>query len=67
MAADGFESVARPLRVLPPVRPRRRDLSPTAALGKEAAIGMAGSTARKALAGIDGRLDRSMAVSRAVL
>jgi D-3-phosphoglycerate dehydrogenase / 2-oxoglutarate reductase len=43
-------------------------LSPhSAGLSKEAAIRMAISTARKALAGIDGKLDLSMVVNREVL
>jgi phosphoglycerate dehydrogenase-like enzyme len=43
-------------------------LSPhNAGLSKEAAIRMAISTARNALAGIDGKLDASMVVNREVL
>jgi D-3-phosphoglycerate dehydrogenase / 2-oxoglutarate reductase len=43
-------------------------LSPhSAGLSKEAAIRMAISTARNALAGIDGKLDPSMVVNREVL
>ena len=39
----------------------------TAGMSQEAAIRMAISTARNALAGIDGRLDPSMVVNREVL
>ena len=39
----------------------------SAGLSKEAAIRMATSTARNVLAGIDGKLDPSMVVSREVL
>jgi D-3-phosphoglycerate dehydrogenase len=43
-------------------------LSPhNASLSKEAAIRMAMSTARNALAGIDGKLDPSMVVNRELL
>jgi D-3-phosphoglycerate dehydrogenase len=67
MAAEGSESGAQPSREHPFELPNVI-LSPhSAGLSKEAAIRMAISTARNALAGIDGTLDPTMVINREVL
>jgi phosphoglycerate dehydrogenase-like enzyme len=52
----------------PPLHPRQRGPQPhNAGLSKEAAIPMAISTARNALAGLNGKLDALIVVNREVL